>query len=376
MSQIKAISSKQCAALIKAVGNKRTVIIEGGTGIGKSSIHHHLAKDPAFAGYISTMIDCTNLSDGSVWMPDVDSVRGVSREVPNERFGISEENRWGVEGAKPVLVCLDELGKARQFIKDTLAPLVYERRIGEYKFPEGSIVFATTNLSDEGLGDSFLGHMRNRLAIVRMRPPTKDEWVNDFAIPAGVREEVIAAAHQHPRVFESFMDYRAGGINNGQKLAAQNPFIYDPSNAGQLQFVTPRSLHAASDIVAQRAHFDQETLEAALAGVVGAPFAAEIVTLMRFGDRLPAFEQIVKDPEGTPMVDNIMSGVVQCYQFMKNARAHDEVEACSVYVSRMKEELKSLFVTTIGSNNDVLANFGHSKTFANLLREHRKYLGQ
>jgi hypothetical protein len=264
------LNRKQIMTLIKAVGSKRTVLVEGEAGSSKTSIQYALQAEPAFANYyVPKPIDCTQLSDGSVWMPDIDRSRGVSRELPNERFGVNDENHKGVEGARPALICLDEIGKTRQFIKDVLAPIVYERRVGNYEFAEGSVVWGATNLTDEGLGDHMQAHLRNRLIIVQMRKPSKSEWVQDFAIPHGLDENVIAAVEMYPMVFDSFMDFRSGGKYAGKKMAADNPYISDPANQGQGQVVTPRSLHAASDILEARAHMDDQTLQHALAGTVG-----------------------------------------------------------------------------------------------------------
>ena len=370
----KQLSSKQIAALIKAVGHTRTVLVEGEFGIGKSSVFHTLAADPAFVSYHKAMVDCTNLSDGSVWMPDIDSARGVSRELPNERFGVHEENHAGIPGAAPVLMCLDEVAKTRRHIQDTLAPLVYERRIGQHQFPQGSVVFATTNLSEEGLGDIMLQHMRNRLVIVQMRKPTKEEWVRDFAIPRGLNAEVIASAEMYPLAFESFTDYRTGGSKAGRNLSKDNPYIADPSSQSQGQVVTPRSLHTASDIVDAKDSMDEETLQCALSGALGDAFAANIMTMIRFGQQLPTFERVMADPGGTKVPENAMAGMVQIFQFIKQVRDREQAEAASVYVGRMKEELKSLFVNNI-CNSSVLDKFGLSKTFSQLLAANRQYLG-
>ena len=372
---MKALNSKQVMALIKAVGHERTVLVEGEAGVGKTSVHYALAADPAFAGhYAPKPIDCMQLSDGSVWMPDLDRSRGVSTELPNERFGVSAENHKGMDGAKPVLLCLDEIGKTRQFIKDVLAPIVYERRVGQWSLPEGSVVFGCTNLTDEGLGDSMQAHLRNRLVIVRQAKPTKDEWVRDFAIPRGLHEEVIAAAEMYPMVFDSFLDYRAGGKFSGKTLRKDNPYISDPADQAQDQVVTPRSLHAASDIVTNRAGMDETTLEMALAGTVGAAFAANIVTMMRFGAQLPAYDRVVADPGGTKVPDNVMACVVQIFQFIKQVKDRDEAEQVSVYTNRMKAEMQSLFVNAI-ANSSVLDRFGLSATFGNMLIANRKFLG-
>jgi hypothetical protein len=371
----KQLSAAQVKNLIKAIGGRRTVLVEGEAGSGKTSIHYALKADPAFAGYFAPKpIDCTQLSDGSVWMPDIDRVRGVSCELPNERFGVSEENHKGVEGAKPALICLDEIAKTRQFIKDVLAPIIYERRIGNYEMPEGSVVFGCTNLSEEGLGDTMQAHLRNRLVIVQMRKPTKEEWVRDFAIPRGLNAEVIAAAEMYPMAFESFTDYRTGGAKAGRNLAKDNPYIIDPSAQAQGQVVTPRSLHTASDIVDAKDSMDEETLQCALSGALGDAFAANIMTMIRFGQQLPTFERVMADPGGTAIPQNVMAGMVQVFQFIKQVRDREQAEAASVYVGRMKEELKSLFVNNI-CNSSVLDKFGLSKTFAQLLAANRQYLG-
>lgn len=369
------LSARQVKSLIKAVGHKRTVLVEGEAGTGKTSIHYALAADPQFAGYYAPKpIDCTQLSDGSIVMPDIDRSRGVARELPNERLGVNDENHRGVKDATPVLMCFDEIAKSRQFIKDIIAPIVYERRVGNYMFPEGSVVWGATNLSEEGLGDMLQAHLRNRIIIVQMRKPTKDEWVQDFALPMNLNENVIAAAEMYPLVFNSFLDYRPGGSFAGKALRKDNPYINDPADAAQEQVVTPRSLHAASDIVAEMGHMDGQTLQAALAGTVGAPFAANIMSMIRFGENLPAFDRVVADPGGAPLPTNPTAQIVQVFQFLTQVKDKEAAEACSVYVTRMREEMQSLFVNSV-VNSAKMDKFALSKTFGLSLAKNRQYLG-
>jgi hypothetical protein len=371
------LSSRQVKALIKSIGPNITVLVEGEAGSGKTAMHYALAQDPALAGYYAPApIDCTQLSDGSVWMPDIDRSRGVSRELPNERFGVNDENHKGVQGSKPALISLDEIGKTRQFIKDVLAPIVYERRVGNYYFPLGSIVCGFTNLTEEGLGDHMQAHLRNRLCIVQMRKPTKDEWVQDYAIPAGVNENVIAGVEMYPMVFnESFLDYKPGGSCAARSIRKDNPYISNPADPGQLQVVTGRSLAAAGKIVDARAGFDDQTLHAALTGTVGQAFAANIMSMIRFGDQLPAFDRVVQDPAGAPLPSNPTAQIVQVFQFVKNVKDREEAEACSEYTNRMRAEMKSLFVNTVANAAGRLQNFALSKTFNSMLAANRAYLG-
>ena len=223
---IQYLSHSQVLNLIAAIGDKRTVIVEGENGIGKTALFHALRKLPKFANHIAVQpVDCTQLSDGSVWMPDLDRENGVSRELPNERFGVSANNQLGVNNSKPIMVMLDEIAKAPQFIKNVLAPIIYERRVGNYHLPEGSVVFRATNLSIEGLGDSIQAHLRNRLVFVKMRKPTAEEWVK-WATDAAINPMVIAFVNNEPRVMQSFLDYEKGGMFEGKDLSKDNGFIF------------------------------------------------------------------------------------------------------------------------------------------------------
>ena len=117
----KSLNHKQVVSLIKAIGASRTVLVEGEAGIGKTAMLYEFRNDPAFAGYhIIDPIDCTQLSDGSVWMPDIDRENGISRELPNERFGVSKSSQKGINGSKPIIICLDEIAKATRVPLNTV----------------------------------------------------------------------------------------------------------------------------------------------------------------------------------------------------------------------------------------------------------------
>lgn len=357
------LSFTQVLNLIAAVGDKRTVIVEGENGIGKTALFHALKKHPKFADHIAVdPVDCTQLSDGSVWMPDLDRENGISRELPNERFGVSKTNQLGVNGAKPIMVFLDEIAKAPQFIKNVLAPIIYERRVGNYHMPEGSVVFCATNLAVEGLGDSIQAHLRNRLVFVKMRKPTAAEWVN-WAIDRSVNASVIAFVNNYPQVMDSFIDYDKGGKFEGKDMAKDNGYIFNPRSMA-LAYATPRSLVAASDILdAGDGVLDDETLEAALVGTIGATTAEALSSFVRFGRDICSLERVIKDPATAPLSDNPTAQLVQVFQFVSRVDKREDAEKIVEYVWRMKAEMQSIFCNTVAQSQRVavyvtLANFG------------------
>jgi hypothetical protein len=364
------LSASQVVSLIAAVGDKRTVIVEGENGIGKTALFHALRKLPKFADHIAVQpIDCTQLSDGSVWMPDLDRENGVSRELPNERFGVSAFNQLGINNSKPILVGLDEIAKAPQFIKNVLAPIIYERRVGNLSMPEGSVVVCFTNLSIEGLGDSIQAHLRNRLVFVKMRKPSADEWVK-WATDNGVNPMIIAFVSNEPRVMQSFLDYEKGGMFEGKDLSKDNGFIFNPKSM-QLAYATPRSLVAASDILdAGLGVLDDDTLEAALVGTVGATTAQALSSFIRFGREICEYSRVIKSPDTAPLSDNPTAQLIQVFQFVTRVADRTEAEAIVKYVWRMRAEMQSIFCNTVATSQRV-AMFATINEFGRMLAEHK-----
>jgi len=364
------LSASQVVSLIAAVGDKRTVIVEGENGIGKTALFHMLRKLPKFADHIAVQpIDCTQLSDGSVWMPDLDRENGVSRELPNERFGVSASNQLGVNNSKPILVGLDEIAKAPQFIKNVLAPIIYERRVGNLSMPEGSVVVCFTNLSIEGLGDSIQAHLRNRLVFVKMRKPSADEWVK-WATDNRVNPMIIAFVSNEPRVMQSFLDYEKGGMFEGKDLSKDNGFIFNPKSM-QLAYATPRSLVAASDILdAGLGVLDDDTLEAALTGTVGATTAQALSSFIRFGREICEYSRVIKTPDTAPLSDNPTAQLIQVFQFVTRVADRTEAEAIVKYVWRMRAEMQSIFCNTVATSQRV-ALFATINEFGRMLAEHK-----
>ena len=364
------LSSSQVINLIAAVGHKRTVIVEGENGIGKTALFHQLKRMPKFANHIAVdPIDCTQLSDGSVWMPDLDRENGISRELPNERFGVSKSNQRGVNGSKPIIAFLDEIAKAPQFIKNVLAPIVYEQRVGNYHFVEGSVIFCATNLSVEGLGDSIQAHLRNRLVFVKMRKPTADEWVK-WATDAGINPMVIAFVSNEPRVMASFLDYEKGGAYEGKDMSKDNGFVFNPKSTQQA-YATPRSLAAAGDILDEGLGvLDDTTIEQALIGTVGYTTAESLASFVRFGREICDYARVIKDPKTAPLSDNPTAQLIQVFQFVSRAKDRTEAEAIVTYVWRMRAEMQSIFCNTVATSQRVDL-FITLSDFGKMLAEHK-----
>lgn len=377
MQIIKSLSFKQVLSLIAAVGQVRTVLVQGENGIGKTALFHAVKTLPPFRNHFAVApIDCTQMSDGSIWMPSIDIEKGISRELPNSRFGVNAHNQKGVQGAQPVMIFFDEFAKAPRYVQNACSPVLYHRRLGELHLPEGSLVLGATNLSLEGLGDSLQPHQMDRVVVLQMRKPTKDEWLQHVADIPGFSPEVMAFVDQYPQVMESFLDFEPGGKYEGKDMSKQNGYIFNPKSAGT-KYASPRSLHAASDVInlcKAAGNVDDETLQAALVGTVGLATAEAMGAYLRAGRDICSYARVVSAPDTAPVPSSSIAQLTQVYQLVTNTNNKKDAEAVTIYVGRLQEEMQSLFCNTIGGSNNA-ALFVVVKPFQAMLAKHSIFFG-
>jgi MoxR-like ATPase len=161
------LNISECADLIAAIGDKVAVLVQGDMGSGKSSLLKALSK--RFPNHYPAYVDMATKDIGDIQIPHILSTEHSSyvRFAPNEEFGLHH--------GKPVLMMLDEIGKNRGTM-NAVTRILQEFSVGNTPLPPGSIVFATTNLGAENVGDSLPPHVRNRINIVRMKKPNAEQW--------------------------------------------------------------------------------------------------------------------------------------------------------------------------------------------------------
>ena len=342
------LSLAQCTNLIKVAGHKRTVLVQGHTGTGKSTILKTLAKE--MPSHKPIYFDCTTKDLGDLMLPHiagVDSSSPYFRTVPNEELGVHEN--------VPVIVMLDEFGKANPMVKQGLTAFMLERRVGSQALHPDSIVFATTNLGAEGMGDMLVAHQRNRITVVTLSKPDHLEWIS-WGIDNGIDHGLLGWGRDNPQGFQSFED-----IGNPD----DNPYIFHPRATGRTSFVTPRSLEAASDILKLREFMDDQSVTAALMGTIGDRAAMDMMAYVRLADDLPKLAQIKSDPENAPVPKSIAAQCMVVYRTLASIE-RDWIDAWMIFLSRMPRECQGMFangVRTPGYSRQgiVMCNSGFTK---------------
>lgn len=251
------VTLNQAATLIRTIGGTNTILLQGQPGVGKSAILGMLARE--MPDYLPCYVDVANLDLGDLGMPVIDRETMTTSYAPNTRFGIGKGQN------KPVLLMLDELGKASRPVLNMLLPVILEHRLGDVALPTGSIVFGTTNLATDGVGDNIPAHAFNRMTVMDLGNPAVDDWLG-WAVNNDVAPEVMAFARDYPQVFERYDLIDA---------KENNPYIFNPLTGNTKAFCSPRSLEKASNIVKQRDVLGESML-AALCGTVGEAAARDL----------------------------------------------------------------------------------------------------
>jgi hypothetical protein len=321
------VSLNEFAQGIGTVGKNVTIIGQGEPGIGKSSMLKVLARQ--YPDYEIAYIDCTLLDLGDFALPytEVHNDMKVTKFAPNARFKMHT--------GKPVIVMLDEIGKAMKAVKNVLLTLMLEQRIGDHYLPEGSIVFGTTNLLSDGVGDMLEAHARNRVALVTVRKPDHDEWI-DWAIGNNVAPEIIAWVKQFPHALSSYTD-------PSQK---DNPYIFNPTRAGMGAVVTPRSLEKASHIAKQRDKLGDALTISLLTGTIGESASRDMQAFFTVVDKLPTWDQIIAGPNTAKLPDDAVARCILVFSAIARVEK-DTLAKWMQYINRMDKEWQALFATSV-----------------------------
>ncbi len=186
----------------------RPVFIWGAPGIGKSALVEEFS--------IEVGLDCVSLL-GSQLAPEdiigIPQIRGNTSEFLPPKMIAREE---------PYVLFLDELNACSQEVQKAFYSLIYEKRVGEYHLPEGSIVIGAGNRTqDSAIVKTMSSALINRMFHVQLKPDVKS-WLS-WAYIHGIHEWVTDYISQRP-----------------DHLFSEPPKTEEP-------FSTPRSWHMLSD---------------------------------------------------------------------------------------------------------------------------------
>lgn len=303
-------------------------LVIGGAGQGKSTVLK-LLEEKYGDKYNYLYIDCCTetVQDNFLTVPDV----GIGKLVTwlNER--------WKIDENKPIIIMLDEVLKASTSVKRIFTRLIQEHNLGGKQLPKDSLVFGTSNRTQDGLGDFIEAHVGNRFSIIHLKNVTAKELIV-YGTKHNWNPNCLAFLLHKP---ECLADYREAGQEN-------NGYIMNPKHPNR-QFCSPRSLENAFSVYDNRESYKDEwqpvdnpdhNLRAMLGGLCGDAFQNDFMVFMKLVKDVINPQTIIDDPVNAPIPTDQMAQFMQilsCVQFAKD-ESIENANKFWTYVKRFKDE--------------------------------------
>jgi MoxR-like ATPase len=315
---------------LDALWNTRwPAFIWGPPGVGKSAIVAQLAADRGL-----------QLVDIRAPLLDPTDLRGIPAVVGDraEWFAPSFLPR---EGAPPGILFFDELNAAPPIVQASLYQLVLDRRIGEYRLPDGWRIVAAGNREQD------------RSVVYRM----PDALANRFV---------------HLEFAPSFDDWRAWAVRRQLNpmviafLSLRRELLHKPGST-ERAFPTPRSWEIAADIL--DAYGAGLAADDALAGTVGRGAAIELQKFIQSELSVAEIESVLAAPDTAPLPTKISSLYVLVSNIARRATDDAARAVAGRLLSRLPLEFAMLLAKDLLRGFPLFACDEHFKAFASRNRE-------
>lgn len=238
------------------------ILLWGPPGVGKSSMIRQEAQERGWKLIDLRLSQMSPVDLRGIPVPDHETGR-TKWYPPVELPEVKRDGKYG-------LLFLDELLQAPRDVQAAALQLVLDRRLGEYKLPDGwRVVAASNRVSDKAGTYQIISSLANRFVHIPVAcslPPMDiqsegievnfEAW-KAWAYDNNVREEVI-----------SFLNYRPN-------------LLWKPT--GQVAYPTPRIWGDYVSKIIANSGMDQK----AIAGCVGDGPAAEFTAFCRLRDEMP-----------------------------------------------------------------------------------------
>lgn len=175
---------------------KRALFLKGKSGIGKSQTIQQAAT--LLSQHVENWKGVIDLRLSQMEPTDL-------RGIPVEKNG---KTHWLAPSFLPEegtagFILFDEITSAPPSIQAAAYQYILDRCMGEHKIPDGWMILAAGNMqSDRGVTFQMAAPLLNRMCEIEVQT-VLDDWIN-FAIPAGVRPEVVSFLKDRPDFLHKF----------------------------------------------------------------------------------------------------------------------------------------------------------------------------
>lgn len=334
------LNHTQTAATIEALGASNSLMVVGPIGSGKSSLLATLAalhgdKWRKWGDYypedkrVYCPFECANMD-----------YSGLGMLIPDHKtrsMDFYAAAAFHMDDPRPHVIMFDERGKMAKGLQALVTTVDLERTVGGKPLPQGSIVFSTTNLASDGVGDFLPAHSYNRMILINYAAPGVEEWC-EWATGVGLSPELRAAASMNRQWFGC---YTQGDVNGE---------IFHPQTNNKT-FVSRRSLAKCDPILRLKGKLSDRVIEAALAGTIGQGAASKMMTILSVRDLVESPENILATPATCKVPEDIGALYLSMFNALDAIVTQDDLAAVMQWMQRARSvEMESLLFTVIMRN--------------------------
>lgn len=292
-------------ALPKLIAKQRPVFLWGAPGVGKSDVIKQIAVDLKLElrDVRLSLLDPIDLKG----FPTIDTVKKHMSWLPADFLPKKGKG----------LLFLDEMNSAPQSVQAAAYQLVLNRKIGEYKLPDGwSVMAAGNRTSDRSVVHAMPAALANRFVHLDF-DINVDDW-NHWAMDNEIHTDLRAFIRFRPNLLHSF----------------------DPASNPRA-FPSPRSWAFVNDIYKDNHSADDEY--ELVKGTVGEGAAAEFSGFVRQIKDLPTIDQVLLDPDGTK-IPSSPAAMYAMATALDTKATTSNIARIMKYTDRMPVEFQVVFV--------------------------------
>ena len=285
---------------------KQPIMIWGPPGIGKSNVVEQFAtnKKIAINDIRTILLDPVDLRG----LPWVDKEKNKAMSAIPDFLPDPDDEGEGI-------LFLDELTSAPKQVQGALYQLILDRKIGEYKLPDGwHIIAAGNRMTDRGVTTRMPTPLANRFYHIDMEVSFDDwmEWANNKNL-GNITPEIT-----------SFMRFKPGSLHD-----------FDPTSDAHA-FPTPRSWEIMSKMS------DGMDFERAK-GIVGEGVAGEYLAFQRVWKSLPNPDAVIMNPTKAE-VPKDMATLYALMGALANRASETNFDNVATYAARVPTEFQVILV--------------------------------
>lgn len=297
--------------IIRCLAAKLVPYVQSSPGMGKSALVKSIAKEfnlEVIDHRLSTSnpVDLSgfpNITEGRATFSPFDTFPTQGTEIPKGKDG------W--------ILFLDEFNSAPKSVQAAAYKLVLDREVGQHKLHDNVVIVAAGNLaSDRAIVNPLSTAMQSRVVHLEMELNHK-EFMEDVAFKEGWDTRIIA-----------FLSYQPSKLHD-----------FRPDHNDKT-FCCPRTWSFMNAMVKDQPIKQEDA--PLYAGTITSGTAVEFIQFTRVFDSLPKIEDIMKDPESTPVPgDPPVKYAVTTYLIEQADK--DNFDKVAAYINRFSAEFRVLF---------------------------------